>query len=324
MPPGLSSTLERADALRGRGFFLRAETLYSRILRRSEKGSSLWLEAALGSAAGLRALGKVKQASALLGRAAPLARRHPWAREALELERVMVLRAAGGYEQSVKKLSALLRRARQGRRLDEAAYLLWAMGGALRFQGRLGDSLSAFRRSLSLARRIQDPVAAGYALFGLGGTARILGRLKDSERFYARAKAVFDDTDDLFGKAYAHCGLANALRQGGRLREAERLYRKAYFLYKSLEDEVDLAYVDWGMGKIHLQRGELSAALSRLKAAHEAFSKGGETRGEVLALNAIAQALHAAGKTAEAERKFDAAVRLARRHRLHAHLEVFT
>ena len=55
-----------------------------------------------------------------------------------------------------------------------------------------------------------------------------------------------------------------------------------------------------------------------------AFAAGGEARGEALSLHSLSQVLHARGRTSEAEKIFDAAVRRARGAGLHAHLEIFT
>lgn len=108
------------------------------------------------------------------------------------------------------------------------------------------------------------------------------------------------------------------------MRQAEGLYRKAHVLYSSLGDEPDLAYVDWGLGQVHLQRGELNEAVRRLGRALELFERNDEARGIVLSRVALAQALHASGKTARAETLFESAVRLARHAGIHAHLEIFT
>jgi tetratricopeptide (TPR) repeat protein len=302
------------------GLFKRCEPLYRRALRSADRRQDpvLWAEAALGSASGLRAVGKTREAGRLLAEARRL--RIPAFERRLALEEALVIRAEGRYGESIRRLSRLLRGA--GR--EEEAYLYWAIGGARRFAGDLAASRRAYLRSLDLARRCGDLSAAGYACLGLGGVCRIEGLLERSASYYARAARVFRGTSDIFAKAYSLCGLANACRQLGRLQEAARLYQRARPLYAGLGDKPDLAYVDWGLGKTHLMRGKLRKAEERLRLSARLFKESGETRGEALSGLALAAALHSLGRTREAERLFAGAYRKALRAGIHAHLEVYT
>ncbi|TBR19156.1 tetratricopeptide repeat protein [bacterium] len=238
----------------------------------------------------------------------------------IDLEEALVLRAAEKYDAALSRLRPRLR----GADAAETAFLWWAVGGCYRFQGRLQDAVTAFRKSMSYASKAGDKVGRGYALFGLAGAVRVKGDAAASDRYYREAGRLFEGTGDDFGRAYAACGGANALRQLGQLDEAERGYRRAYAIYAKLGDPVDLAYVDWGWGEVHLKRGELVAALKRFALAEKAFRSGHETRGVVLCLHSRARCLHALGKTAQAERLFAQGVALARRARIHTHLESFT
>ncbi|MBI3548340.1 MAG: tetratricopeptide repeat protein [Elusimicrobia bacterium] len=316
-----------AEAWRSRGFFGRAEALYRKTLGRPAKlDPPLRVEAALGSAAGLRSVGEVPAARRRLAdavRTARVSRLRAYAR-AIELEDALIDRAAGAYGKSLGKLSAILRTATAERDWAKASFVLWAMGGAFRFKGELAASRAAFERSLSLAGRAGDVSAKGYALFGLGGVTRIMGRLKESATFYRRAARVFRGTQDVFGLAYAECGYANALRQVGRWAEAERRYKRAHFLYSQLGDEPDLGYVDWGLGQVYLRRGDLRRATASFLSALSLFKRHHEERGTALSELSLSHAYHALGRTAAAERLFDAARDRSRRNGLHAHLEIYT
>ena len=316
-----------AECLRSGGCLTRAAYLYRRLLRRpASDDPALWLESCLGLVSCLRSLGETAEARRMwiLGRktAASVGTRD--IREKLDLEGALIDRAAGRYRRSLVKLRRLLARRRRERDWAGAGYVLWAMGGALRFSGDLAGSRRAFWESLALCRRARDAAGAAYALFGLGGVTRIQGRLAEAGRHYACALKAVTGTEDAFGQAYAHCGLANVLRQKGKLREAERHYRLAHRLYRRIGDPVDLAYVDWGLGQIYLRRGELGAAEKRLRLALAAFMRGGETRGIVLSETSWAGLLHARGQAARAESIFARALRRARQAGIHAHLEVFT
>jgi tetratricopeptide (TPR) repeat protein len=315
-----------AEAWRQRGYFERAEKLYSKIVRSKKLDPDLHTEACLGSAAGHRSLGHIKLAQARLQEAQRTLQRHGLRsyREPLRLEKALVLRAQGHYRAALTPLRALLKKAVQDRDWARAGFLLWAIGGAERFQGDLQASESSFRKSLSYAQRAEDAVGAGYAHFGLGGITRVRGKFSEAAKHYAKAEKIFRGSDDDFARAYALCGYANALRQLGRLAEAEKYYLRSYKVYSSLEDKVDLAYVDWGLGEVHLRRGEVRKAVARFKAALRAFLAGGEDRGSVLSMVSLSRALHVVGKTAEAEALFSKGITLARRVGLHAHLEIYT
>ena len=317
-----------AEALRGQGYFRAAERAYRRVwtARTRAEDPALWMESGLALAACRRSLGAIREARGYLGPVSRLAKQRAWRSFApqVELEAALIDRAAGRYGASLRVLRRLLGQSLRAKRWDEAGYVLWAMGGALRFAGRLADSRREFERSLAFAKRARDSQGEAYALFGLGGITRILGRLEESARYYALAGKRLAPTQDIFGKAYAECGFANALRQLGRWSEAQRHYLRSHKLYSSLEDEVDLAYVEWGLGKVHLGRGELKPAIARVRRSLDMFHRHGEARGEVLAGVALAQALHAAGGTAEAERLFAKAYALAKRSGLHAHIESYT
>jgi tetratricopeptide (TPR) repeat protein len=314
----------KAECLRSRGYLSAAAAIYRRLvdgLNAPELAS--WLDCCLGLVACLRSLGEVAEARRYWAVGRKVAATEE-SRERFDLEGALIERAAGDFKPCIKKLKRHLTRFRRERDWAGAGYVLWALGGALRFAGELAGSRGAFLESLALSRKAGDSAGQAYALFGLGGVTRIQGRFAEAEAYYSRALKAMSGTEDVFGQAYAHCGLANVIRQRGRLAEAERHYIQAHRLYTGIADPVDLAYVDWGLGQIYLKRGELGPAEKRFKIALEGFEKGGETRGVVLSETSLAVLLHARGRTKEAERLFDRAVRRARQGGIHTHLELFT
>ena len=315
----------RAEAFRAQGFFRRAQADYRAALKAlGREDRDLVVGAFLGLARCARSLGEVVSARQAMRCARAAARKGDAdLRETLALEDALVDRAAGHYARSLRALAPLLKSSRSRRDHSAVGFLLWATGGARRFSGDLVGSHRDFRESLAAFRRGGDREGPTYALFGLGGIARVRGFFPEARRAYAEAGRILGSGPDIFGRAYAHCGLANVLRQLGLWHEAERHYHLAYALYAKLDDRVDLAYVDWGLGQVHLHRGELASSERRLRAALAAFAAG-EARGEALSLHSLSQVLHARGRTSEAEKIFDAAVRRARGAGLHAHLEIFT
>ncbi|MFA6004393.1 MAG: tetratricopeptide repeat protein [Elusimicrobiota bacterium] len=319
--------LDQAEALQSQGYLARAASIY-RKLTKLEPASDpeAWLDAGLGLIACLRSLGQTPEAEKVWAKTHKLALRHGDVelRERLDLEKVLIDRAAERYTKSIKGLQRHLRRFQKQRDLCGQSFALWAIAGALRFSGDLSGSHKTFLASLTAGRKSKDKSAVAYALFGLGGVTRILGRLADSKRYYAQAMRLLAKTKDVFGQAYAHCGLANVLRQRGELKEALRLYLAAHKLYSALGDAVDLAYVDWGLGQIYLRTGKLALAEKHFRLALGAFLKDRETRGVVLCEQSLAAILHASGRTAQAEKLFDQTLARARKAKIHTHLELFT
>ena len=319
-----------AEAWRAMGYFSKAEAFYWKVLRRSSAGQDLCADSALGMAAINRSLGRVARARKFLR----LARRcskslsgdYP---RRLELEDALIDRGQGLYSKCLTRLTGLLAAFKAEQDFASAAFVLWAMGGARRFSGDFAGSRRDFEQSLAYARRAARAAAASksaqaYAFLGLGGVSRVAGRPGDSKRFYARAARLLSGTQDIFGQAYAECGLANALRQAGDYAQAQARYRRAYQLYSSLGDKVDLAYVDWGLGQVALHLGDAKAARQKFARALAEFVKAGETRGVVISRQALAYALHAAGRTKPAETLFNQALASSRRAKIYAHLEALT
>lgn len=315
----------KAEVLRGQGYFAQAAVLYGGVLKKVAplEDPVLYVETALSLCGTLHSLGRIAEARRALAGAASAARRlglKDFDRP-IRLEGLMLERAAGDYPKAVAGLRSEFKRTRD---LREQGYLLWALGGALRFSGRLAESQRAFEDSRRRYLRSGDALGAGYAECGLGGVSRIRGRHPEARSHYARALAFFERTEDVFGAAYGHCGLANVLRQLGDWRGAEAHYLKAHRLYSGLGDVPDLGYVEWGLAKVMEKTGRLPEARRRLRRALPMFASHGEKRGEALTLLAQAQVEHALGRSAAAEALFDRAVATARRAGLKAHLEAYT
>ena len=321
--------LLEAEAWREAGFFGRARGLYGRVLRRpGDAGGDpvLRLEASLGLASLLRSVGEGAAARRPLNEASRrslrLGFRHY--RPPIRLEGLLVDRALGRFHPSLHGLYPFPTRALRRKAVPPAAFLVWAVGGALRLQGKLMESEAAFRRSGKLARACGDSRGAGYALLGLAGVVRIAGRPGESAAHYERAGRLFAGTEDAFAQAYASCGQGNGLRQSGRLKEAERCYLRSRAIYSKLGDGPDLAYVEWGLGQVYLQTGRPALAGARLRAARTLFLRHNEERGAALSELSLSRLLYLQGRVRDAERLHAKALDRARRAGLHTHLEVFT
>lgn len=314
-----------AEKYRAQGLFAKALPSYQEALKGNLE-PSLRFESYLGLASICRSLGEIRQAVSWIKAARNEQKRSRLKEgaEALELEDILVERAAGQYERSLKRLQSFFKRRFAEKDWQACGFVKWAMGGALRFSGNLKDSQKAYQDSLHFAQKAGDGDGKIYALLGLGGVCRIQGKIAESARHYRLAGRSLLKSEDLFAKAYAFCGLGNALRQMGELDEAKGLYQKSRILYQKLGDAADLGYVEWGLAQIDMNKGRLDQAEKNLMRAMPLFKKADEKRGLVLTQMSLARVWHARGKTASARSLFDQAVRLSKSSGLSAHLESFT
>ncbi|MFH1618340.1 MAG: tetratricopeptide repeat protein [bacterium] len=314
------------EAQRNAGFFALALPAYKKASALSKNEPPLLAESLIGLAACQRALGMPDEAAVVAEQACRTASKHSLL--SLELrarvEKTMAVRAKGFHAAALKKLQILIKDYHKAGDGTAEGFLWWAIGGIHRLEGRYSLSIAAFRKALKLAKKNRDKSAEGYALFGLAGVFRVAGRIPFSEKKYRAAAAIFRNSQDFFARAYAECGLANALRQKGDLDKAMAGYNRAHRLYSLLEDKADLGFVEWGKGQIFARRGKIRKALACFSEARKLFKGRAEMRGEILAGLSSAGVLYSSGHTAKAEKTYDCAVKKARRHRLHTHLEIFT
>ncbi len=315
----------KAEKFRAQGLFSKALPAYLSAVKLSSE-PSLRFDAFLSLASIARSLGDISKARRYIQNARLEMKRsgRNEEKESVDLEEVLIDRADGKYRESLLRLNGFFKRRLADKDFQACGFIQWAMGGALRFSGRLSESEKAYHQSFEFAKKARDGDGQIYALLGLGGVCRIQGKLSDSEKYYRKAKNLLSQSADLFAKAYAYCGLGNALRQKGLYLEAGELYIKSRFLYQKLGDAADLGYVEWGLARVNMQKGDLKAARGFLSRALALFGRAKENRGLVLAQMSLAQVLHAGGETTRAEALFQKAVNLSLKSGLTAHLELFT
>ncbi|MCG2725366.1 MAG: tetratricopeptide repeat protein [Elusimicrobia bacterium] len=282
------------------------------------------VSAAIDMAACWRSLGKLPKALRFSNLALKLSKKHRVYTEEAEMEYALVLRLGGDFKNAKIKFDLLFNHYIQKKDYAACSFICWALGGIYRLEGLYAKSIDAFRKAEQYAVKSGDKFARGYALFGQGGVLRVGGKMNESLTAYKKAKKIFSFSQDIFGKAYSECGYANVLRQKGDLPLAMKGYLKARKLYTEIDDDADLGFVEWGIGEILKRSGQFEAALKSFKAARDLFKGNCEPRGEILVKLSTAQTLHLLGQGKSADKIFDDAVELARKHKLKTYMEVFT
>ena len=312
------------EAWRLKGIFDKAIAAYGTALMRGLPAAEFFCQALIKTAACHRALGYEKQAFTFSEAAIKAAAKAPALKREAELELAMAHRLKGDFKKAGAMLERLLRAYLKENDYGAAAFILWALGGLYRLEGRYGLAIESFKLSAAYAVRDHDNSARGYALFGLGGVLRVAGFMAPARAAYVQARKLFLKTEDTFARAYAECGLANVLRQLGELDAAFKGYRRAHRLYSAIGDKPDLGFVEWGLGEVYKKRGEFKSALACFKNARRLFHGHAELRGEILSELSMANVHYLEGRTAEADKMYSAAVAKARKHGLHTYLETFT
>ncbi|OGS51824.1 MAG: hypothetical protein A3J79_14700 [Elusimicrobia bacterium RIFOXYB2_FULL_62_6] len=312
------------EAWRLKGVFQKAIAAYRSALLFGVPNSGLFCQALIRTAACHRALGREKQAFAFAAAAVKASRKAPALASEAKLELAMAHRLRGDFKKAASMLAPLLKAYLAEKDYPAAAFILWALGGLYRLQGRYALSIEAFHLSGSYAAKAGDESSRGYALFGLGGVLRVAGFMKPARHAYIRARTLFHNTEDTFARAYAECGLANVLRQEGELDAAQRGYLLARKLYSEIGDKPDLGFVEWGLGEVYKKTGRFRDAMACFKAAKRLFEGNGEPRGEILTGLSMASVHYLEGRTAEADLLYFDAVARAKKHGLHTYLETFT
>jgi len=313
------------EAWRIKGIFDKAIASYESSMTWGLPAPEFLCQALIKTAACHRALGHEEQAFAFAGAAIRTASKMaPALKREAELELAMAHRLKGDFKKAGVMFERLLRAYLKEDDHGAAAFILWALGGLYRLEGRYALAIESFTLSGAYAKKDRDSSARGYALFGLGGVLRVAGFMAPARDAYVRARKLFLNTEDTFARAYAECGLANVLRQLGELDAAFKGYQRAHRLYSEIGDEPDLGFVEWGLGEIHKKRGEFKKAMACFKRARELFDGHAELRGEILSELSMANVRYLEGRTAEADKLYFFAVAKARKHGLHTYLESFT
>ncbi len=312
------------EAWRLKGIFDKAITAYESAMTHGLPAAEFFCQVLIKTAACHRALGHEKQAFAFATAGLKAASKAPALKPEAELELAMAYRLKGNFKKASAMLGRILRAYLKEDDYGAAAFILWALGGIYRLEGRYALSIESFQLSGAYAGRDNDKSAEGYALFGLGGVLRVAGFMNPARTAYEEARKLFRNTEDAFARAYAECGLANVLRQQGELNTAFDGYQRAHRMYSEIGDKPDLGFVEWGLGEVYKKQGEFKNAMVCFKNALRLFKGNAEPRGEILSGLSMANVYYLEGHVAEADKMYFAAVAKAKKHGLHTYLETFT
>ncbi|HRI54708.1 MAG TPA: hypothetical protein PLW65_31440, partial [Pseudomonadota bacterium] len=119
----------------------------------------------------------------------------------------------------------------------DRAFVLNAVGFALRALGRLEEAVGPLRASLAAALDQADWENAAAAASNLSELQLTLGQLKEATDSARQAVELADQSGDVFQRLHDRTTLADALHQGGRPEEAGPLFVEAEAMQRERQPE---------------------------------------------------------------------------------------
>jgi LuxR family maltose regulon positive regulatory protein len=173
---------------------------------------------------------------------------------------------------------------------------------ALRYQGRLQDSLEVLHQLLDLIDSRTGPLPEIYplALCQAGIVSTLLGDLEHGNRYLRQALKQYEQADSPFNQAMVHDSLGMNLLYSGNLTGAQIQLERALRLWESIGSPAPIAVTLNNLGFIHSTRGEHAQALEAYERALYEARRNGILRTEAVALASIGDVHRDTGNTEKA------------------------
>lgn len=177
-------------------------------------------------------------------------------------------------------------------------------------QGRLEESLAAYRRALAAAEQAEDYRLEARALIGVGVLSKRADRAAEAESAYRRVLALAEPRGDLRFQCMASTRLGSLLGDRGEVASALELDRRSVDLCARAGDEFELAGAWSNLGVDYQGLGKTREARDAFRRAAELAGKLGlEDLAATVALNE-GNLLLSLGQNTKARASYEAALAL--------------
>jgi predicted ATPase len=193
------------------------------------------------------------------------------------------------------------------RELDDSqgvAVSLNALAVHARDQGEFEGARSLFEESLSVWRDLGDRQAEARSLSNLANTVKLQGDYVCARSLYAECMSIFHELDDRTGVAWSLNYQGDVARERGDSSAALALYEEALASFRQLEDRWGIAGTLADLGSLAREQGNCSAARSLYRESIKLFQELGYKRG-------IARLLECFACAAAAQHEPERSLRLA-------------
>jgi eukaryotic-like serine/threonine-protein kinase len=173
---------------------------------------------------------------------------------------------------------------------------------------QLGDSVGA---KAKLEQAIALDLASGQAnpasdkLIDLGDALQHLGDLPGARKNYENALSLARAASDKSASAYALTGLGSLELKAANFVQAHKDYDEALSLRNELGEKDMAATTQVGVAELSLEEGHADAAGQSAREARDEFQSAHKSDDQVAATSALATALVAEGKSADAIKELD-------------------
>lgn len=167
-----------------------------------------------------------------------------------------------------------------------------------------GDYPTATRRlqdALRLAEELGMWTEVSFRTSGLGRIAMLTGDYERADELHERARRLAIEQSNKSAEEYAEVGLGMTARRRGELDKAEQHLAKLLGWLRQVGGLSGVAFILAQLGFIAEQRGDHQKALQLHQEGHAVATTTGDKRAIALALEGLAGAEAAAGRTQEAE-----------------------
>ncbi|WUU18486.1 tetratricopeptide repeat protein [Streptomyces sp. NBC_00663] len=189
---------------------------------------------------------------------------------------------------------------REERFAEAAVRLAVRLGVYLEWRRYFDDWIAVAEAGWEAAGRAGDRLGEAIVWSHLGLALRYVGRVEESVQALTRARDLYQAAGNRPGEAIAWNNLGIALREVGRVEEAVQAHTRARDVFQAVGDYSGEASTWGSLGIALREVGRVEEAVQALTRARDVFQAVGDRPREAMAWNSLGLALEAAGRVEEA------------------------
>lgn len=279
----IDNSVEKAEALRLKGYFKESLKLWNKIYKRTVKDNDIdtTVDCLIVIGDLYRILGSFKKAQSQYYETIEVSNvlRNDLAKADALVGLSLSKKSVGQWKEALELIKKARKIYEKNKDKKAIAFTFWAEGGVWRVAGRIKKSLKSFYKAQKEFKKLKNKQALGYVYCGIGGSSRVYGDYQNSMKYYRMANKIFKKIKDRFGLAYSFCGIGNAHRMMNELENAEKNFKTALKIYGKIGDTVSSSYTMWSMAMIKILNRNFNSSLEYIKKAEKNFLKCNDPRG---------------------------------------------
>lgn len=184
---------------------------------------------------------------------------------------------------------------------SELGYTAIVRGGVAQDQQEWALAAQHYQEGLDIWQATGDQRLVAWGLTNLGIALRYTGRVEESIACYQRAIALMDQIEDLVHAGAARSNLGNFYLHSRQYELALDLYSQAEQVFRRTRDPWRLAFVTTNLSMVHRQLGNLDSAVSYAEASIQLNRQLGDVVSAINAMDCLAEAYLSGERYTKAE-----------------------